>query len=605
MKLLLSHIKEELRVGKLTQKPKRLRINKVYMEKGKTLIGRREAELFGFPCLSVFRGRSSGQQGWKVPGYRCLTGILMSAKQGAKQSAAWTRELGLILLDGIQDDQRGKQLAQERVKALHPLAQGKDRYPKDFEKWLNKVFEKLSEDGVPPWLSLEFWRNEVDKVLIQGIFARNLAKDEVVDRIQSVWPKLSSSWLGARMEEVARTGLPRWMDQTFWAAEIDPILLSGMQNASECQHEAVEMVLRAFAQLDIGMIWDRLRRLRKLRTEDVQAMVPGLAAANGCDARGKPGDGEADSNATAQDRIALPLKLDQSFWRAEVDPILLSGIQNANRLERETVDRVLRRFSELRIGTIWARLRRLQEQRIENGHNGPPFRWTDALDKRLIRIHEDAGLSAAVSGVQSLTGWPRKAILRRAHKLGLPTRSLASRRPWSMVEFRFAIECLNHMSVREIAEAIGRSEKAVWNMVGQRGIPARFQDGYTMRELAEKLHVRRLSVQKWVEVGLIHRKRNGRIDEASLQSFLYNHPEYLKWPLFDEDTAFWISELVEAERSRVNGETQTRAIPQGSEGRRAVAASTPGGTVSSAPGVDPSGDREPRSSQARGASPLP
>ena len=125
-----------------------------------------------------------------------------------------------------------------------------------------------------------------------------------------------------------------------------------------------------------------------------------------------------------------------------------------------------------------------------------------------------------------------------------------------------------------------------------------------MRELAEKLHVRRLSVQKWVEAGLLHRKRNGRIDEVSLQSFLYSHPESLKWPRFDQDTAFWVSELVEAERVRVNGaEAQTRAMPQNSEKLRAPEASTPGGTVSSAPGPDPSGDRESRSSQARAASP--
>jgi hypothetical protein len=173
-----------------------------------------------------------------------------------------------------------------------------------------------------------------------------------------------------------------------------------------------------------------------------------------------------------------------------------------------------------------------------------------------------------------------------------------------MVEYRFAIESLNHMSVREIAEEIGRSEKAVWDMVGQRGIPAKFQDGYTMRELAERLHVRRLIVQKWVEAGLLHRKRNGRIDEASLQSFFYAHPESLKWPVFDQDTAFWVSELVEAERARVNGaQTQTRAMPQNSERMRAAEASTPGGTVSNEPEADPSGDRESRSSQARGASP--
>ena len=141
-------------------------------------------------------------------------------------------------------------------------------------------------------------------------------------------------------------------------------------------------------------------------------------------------------------------------------------------------------------------------------------------------------------------------------------------------------------------------------MVGQRGIPARFQDGYTMRELAEKLHVRRLNVQKWVEADLLHRKRNGRIDEGSLQSFLYSHPETLKWPRLDQDTAFWVSELVEAEKAKVNGaEAQPRAKPQNSEMTRATGVSTPGGTVSNTPEADPSGDHESRNSQARGASP--
>src|SRR5579863_2414186 len=125
----------------------------------------------------------------------------MSAKHGAKESATWTGELGLILLDGIEDNQHGKQRAQERIKALHPLPQGKHRYPKDFEKWLAKIFEKPSENEVPAWVSLEFWQQEVDKVLIQGIFARNVAKGDVVDRVHSVWPKLSIAWLCARMEE--------------------------------------------------------------------------------------------------------------------------------------------------------------------------------------------------------------------------------------------------------------------------------------------------------------------------------------------------------------------------------------------------------------------
>ncbi len=264
----------------------------------------------------------------------------MSAKHGAKESAAWTRELDVILLDGIEDNRQGKDLAHERVRALHPLPQGKDRYPKDFEKWLTKVFEKPSEDGAAPWLSLEFWQHEVDKVLIQGIFARNVTQDEVVQRVRSVWPKLSISWLGARMEEVARTGLPRWMDQAFWATEIDPILLSGLRNASQCQSEAVETVLHAFPQLHVGMIWDRLRRLRKQRTADLQAVVTAFVVANDCNDRVEVGGGQADSSATAQlDGMVLPSGIERRFWRTEVDPILLGGIRTANRLERETVDR--------------------------------------------------------------------------------------------------------------------------------------------------------------------------------------------------------------------------------------------------------------------------
>src|SRR5258708_17265979 len=149
----------------------------------------------------------------------------MSAKHGAKERAAWTRELDVILLDGIEDNRQGKDLAHERVKALHPLPQGKDRFPKDFEKWLAKVFEKPSEDGVAPWLSLEFWQHEVDKGLIQGIFARNVTQDEVIQRVRSVWPKLWISWLGPRIEPLHRTGVPRLSYRPVWAPQIAPRLL--------------------------------------------------------------------------------------------------------------------------------------------------------------------------------------------------------------------------------------------------------------------------------------------------------------------------------------------------------------------------------------------
>src|SRR5260370_39149708 len=117
------------------------------------------------------------------------------------------------------------------------------------------------------------------------------------------------------MEEVARSGLPRWMEQTFWTAHVDPILVSGVRNASQCQCEAVEMVLRAFPQLHVGMIWDRLRRLRKQRTEDFQAVVTEFAVANDCNDEVEAVGGQADSSATAQlVRMVPPSGIDREIW---------------------------------------------------------------------------------------------------------------------------------------------------------------------------------------------------------------------------------------------------------------------------------------------------
>ena len=50
-----------------------------------------------------------------------------------------------------------------------------------------------------------------------------------VDRSPARWtvstlsgPRLSATWLHDRMEEVARAGLPQWIQNEFWAAEVDP-----------------------------------------------------------------------------------------------------------------------------------------------------------------------------------------------------------------------------------------------------------------------------------------------------------------------------------------------------------------------------------------------
>jgi len=517
----------------------------------------------------------------------------MGARHGAQNSAVWTGDSAVVLLDGIEASDPGKGLAEARLRALHPLSEGKDHHSTDFEKRLRKVFEKQSDGHPPQWLTLEFWQQEVDSVLVQGIFGRSGSKAIVVDRIHAVWPDLSAAWLLRRMEEVARQGLPQWVQNEFWAEEVDPILLAGLERANRFRREAIAKALKEYPILPIGAV---SKRVRCLRTQ--QNGRPKAASFAGTIAAAPRIVGEDGSTALGNS-IGETRSTDREVWRA-ADSILLAGVREANQCEREAVDKVLGRFSELRVEAIWARVRRLRYKQKSDG----PLRWTNELDDRLIRIHREGGLRAAVSDIQNLTDWPRRAILRRAHQLGLPKEALADRRRWTMAEFRFALESVNHLSVREIADELERSEKSVWDMMGSRGIPARFQDGCSVRELSTKLHIRRPSIRAWIKAGLLHKKRNGRISEDSLQSFFHHHPERINWSLLDEDTAFWISDLLEAEKIRVAGSrTQTRANSRSSDAAPAAEASTLDGSASSTLEVDPSGDLLSRNSRARGASP--
>jgi hypothetical protein len=517
----------------------------------------------------------------------------MCATHGARISAVWTSDSSAVLLDGIEANEPGKRLAETRLRALHPLCEGKDHHSTDFEKRLRKVFENGSADRVQPWLTPEFWQQEIDNVLVQAIFGRNGLKSGAVDRIHAVWAKLSPPWLRDRMEEVARAGLPRWVQNDFWAAEVDPILQVGIDRANRFRSEAVDRVLRTCSGLQIGAVWARVRVLRNRRNGTPTAVLFEDAVG------GTTSVGREVGSAMKETSTCLGCSNPPNVWKA-IDPILLGGIFKANQCERAAVDKVLGEFSELRIGAIWARLRRLRDRRKAIGQ----LPWTNELDERLSRVYREAGLSASISEIQNLTDWPRRAILRRAHKLGLPMQLVNDRRRWTMADFRFAIESVNHLSVRDIAEELERSEKAVWDMLGHRGIPARFEDGYGVRELSAKLHVRRPSIRRWIQSGLLHKKRNGRISEDSLQCFLYNHPERINWPLLDEDTTFWVSELLEAERMRVNGSgTRTRTNSRSGGGAKAVEASMSRGTASSTSAADPFEDPVSHRNPARVASP--
>ena len=133
--------------------------------------------------------------------------------------------------------------------------------------------------------------------------------------------------------------------------------------------------------------------------------------------------------------------------------------------------------------------------------------------------------------------------MRRARKLGLHTSHSSTPTPWTDADVRFLVESVQHLSVKVIARELYRSEKAVWRKVSDLGLSAKCEEGYTVTEVMQRLHVWHRRMKGWIASGWIKIGRNRRITERSLRSFLREHPEEQKWDLFDPETVEWLAEF--------------------------------------------------------------
>ena len=83
----------------------------------------------------------------------------------------------------------------------------------------------------------------------------------------------------------------------------------------------------------------------------------------------------------------LPEWLRDEFW-SELDPILERGVKSGRGAERQAVSKVLRLRPDLRLGVIWARVRRIRQRFMRrNGHGrGVRYAWTPVLDGKLQAV---------------------------------------------------------------------------------------------------------------------------------------------------------------------------------------------------------------------------
>jgi hypothetical protein len=336
-------------------------------------------------------------------------------------------------------------------------------------KAIQKRLDGSTPDGLAIWLTPEFWKREVDLTLIEGIFGGRAKRPQVIQRIQAVFPEFDGEGLRQRMETLAAETQPEWFQKNFWEG-LDPILLAGMR-------------------------------------------------------QGKAG-------------------------------------------ERKAVDKILREHHELRVERVWARVRELRRQNRKGSEPraGP---WTNERDERLLALCSEMGLKNAVSVVQRETGWPRDSIVRRVHKLGIPKKQYQRKQEWSEIDRTFLLVSVRHVPVKKIARQLGRPEKAVWVQIWREGLRGAWEEGYSRRELCRKFRVSGATLRGWIRAELMKDGADGRVPERSVREFLRHHRELVDWDRLDPEDRQWTLELCTKDQ---DGEADGSMEESGGDGVKPSAA---------------------------------
>lgn len=350
-----------------------------------------------------------------------------------------------------------------------------------------------------------FWTREREAVLRKGLPGEPNGRGKAIEKLRTLHPKLKKlNTIEKRLDGVAPSGLAIWMTAEFWKKEIDLALIEGIYSGKKKRPETLERIRAVWPELDGEALRERMEKLA------------------------------SDSQ---------PEWFQKSFWD-RLDPILLAGMKQGKIEERQAIDKVLKLHPELRIERVWARIRDLRHRnrKASQPHIGP-FPWTEEQEQRLLALCREAGLKEAVSILQQETGWPRDAIIRRAHKLGVPRKEYQRKQEWSEVDRTFLLVSVRHTPVKRIARQLGRPEKAVWVQVWREGLPAACEEGYSRRELCRKFHVSSVTLRRWIRSEWLKDGADRRVPERSVRAFLRQHPDLVAWDRLDSEARDWVLEL--------------------------------------------------------------
>ena len=232
----------------------------------------------------------------------------------------------------------------------------------------------------------------------------------------------------------------------------------------------------------------------------------------------------------------------------EIDQILLS-VLNAGRKEvHAAIERILKGWPGLTRDELWDRLRYLRDRCNQVGKG--QTEWNEE-DLAILRTYYSQGRAGARKAVKKLRGrrpdLSARSIWRQAAELGISTGS-GRAKPWSPDEQGALLWDAGEKPVEKIARKLGRSVKAVQQMLSSRGVSSkvRVPKSYTLRRVAKLLGVSDRIVRLWFQKGLFgesvnqgrNRERSSRgpqIRAAALIAFCQKHPDKINTAKCDPD----------------------------------------------------------------------
>jgi hypothetical protein len=173
------------------------------------------------------------------------------------------------------------------------------------------------------------------------------------------------------------------------------------------------------------------------------------------------------------------------------------------------------------------------------GNSNRKYVFTPALrtELRLAYAMPKSARAAAITALQTKTGWPRHVFLLEAKRMDIVT---SHRRPWTSEEDSTLAAALGRLCVNEIAKLLRRTHESVKARAERLEMVLRVQSsGYGIADLAKILGVPRHRIHDWIEKGLIgspDETPDGdiRVTDEALTHFIRHNPTLIDFRLADQ-----------------------------------------------------------------------